>query len=60
MKLKLSFLINKKRYIATKYNYSKKNYNVIGVHLLKETNMNNFIFNFVLIYFIFKAHVNLM
>jgi hypothetical protein len=42
MKLKLSFLISKEMVVATKYNVSNKFYNVIGVHLLKQTNMKQF------------------
>jgi hypothetical protein len=36
------FLINKKRHIVVKQDILKNFCNVIGVHLLKETNMKQF------------------
>jgi hypothetical protein len=42
MKLKLSFLISKKMVVVAKYSVSSKFYNVIGVHLLKQTHMKQF------------------
>jgi hypothetical protein len=42
MKLKFSLLISKNLVVAAKYSVSSKFYNVIGVHLLKQTNMKQF------------------